>query len=173
LAVAPSVGPVVGAQLLITAGDNPDRLRSSTSFAALCGTAPIPVSSGRTDRHRLSRGGDRQANAALHHIVKVRMSYDPATKAYRDAHLAKGWTISAVFRALKRAVAREIFQALTGHCTVPDYTDLRPTRRAKNLTLTAAATHLGVWPARIGELELGRRPNDELADRYRTWLKAA
>ena len=167
------VGAVVGAQLLITAGDNPDRLRSSTSFAALCGTAPIPVSSGRTDRHRLSRGGDRQANAALHHIVKVRMSYDPATKAYRDAHLAKGWTISAVFRALKRAVAREIFQALTGHCTVPDYTDLRPTRRANNLTLTAAATHLGVWPARIGELELGRRPNDELADRYRTWLKAA
>ena len=57
------VGPVVGAQLLITAGDNPDRLRSSASFAALCGTAPIPVSSGRTDRHRLSTGGDRQANA--------------------------------------------------------------------------------------------------------------
>ena len=167
------VGPVVGAQLLITAGDNPDRLRSSTSFAALCGTAPIPVSSGRTDRHRLSRGGDRHANAALHHIVKVRMSYDPATKKYRDTHLAKGWTISAVFRALERAVAREIFQALTGHCTIPDYTDLRPARRSKNLTLTAAATHLGVWPARIGELELGRRPNDELADRYRTWLKAA
>lgn len=167
------VGPVIGAQLLITAGDNPDRLRSSTSFAALCGTAPIPVSSGRTDRHRLSRGGDRQANAALHHIVKVRMSYDPVTKAYRDAHLAKGWTISAVFRALKRAVAREIFQALTGHCAVPDYTDLRPARRAKNLTLTAAAAHLGVWPSRIGELELGRRPNDELAERYRTWLNAA
>lgn len=84
------VGPVIATQLLITAGDNPDRLRSSASFAALCGTAPIPVSSGRTDRHRLSRGGDRQANAALHHIVKARLSYDPATRAYRDAHLAKG-----------------------------------------------------------------------------------
>ena len=59
------VGPAIGAQLLLTAGENPDRLRSSASFAALCGTAPIPVSSGRTDRHRLSRGGDRQANAAL------------------------------------------------------------------------------------------------------------
>jgi transposase len=68
------IGPVIGAQLLITAGDNPDRLRSSASFAALCGTAPIPVSSGRTDRHRLCRGGDRQANAALHHIVKNRVS---------------------------------------------------------------------------------------------------
>ncbi|GAA4186655.1 IS110 family transposase [Gryllotalpicola kribbensis] len=167
------VGPVIGAQLLITAGDNPDRLRSSASFAALCGTAPIPVSSGRTDRHRLSRGGDRQANAALHHIVKVRMSYNPATRDYRDRHLEKGWTISAVFRALKRAIAREIFQALTGHCVVPDYSDLRPARRAKNLTLTAAAQHLGVWPSRIGELELGRRPNDDLAHRYREWLTAA
>lgn len=162
-----------GAQLLLTAGDNPDRLRTSASFATLCGTAPIPVSSGRTDRHRLSRGGDRQANAALHHMVKVRMSYDPTTIAYRDARLAKGWTSKEVFRALKRAVAREVFRALAGHTQAPDYSDLRPARRAKNLTLTAAAQHLGVWPARIGELELGRRPNPELAVRYRKWLNAA
>lgn len=81
------VGPVIGAQLLITAGDNPDRLLSSAAFAALCGTAPIPVSSGRTDRHRLSRGGDRQANTALHHIVKNRMTNDQRTTAYRDTHL--------------------------------------------------------------------------------------
>ena len=111
LAAIKGVGPVIGAQLLITAGDNPDRLRTSASFAALCGTAPIPVSSGRTDRHRLCRSGDQQANAALNHIVKVRMSFDPATQAYRDARLAKGWTTKAVFRALKRAVAREVFQA--------------------------------------------------------------
>jgi len=91
------VGPVTGAQLLITAGDNPDRLRSSASFAALCGTAPIPVSSGRTDRHRLSRGGDRAANAALYHVVNVRMSSDSRTRAYRDAHLAKGWTKKAIY----------------------------------------------------------------------------
>lgn len=87
--------------------------------------------------------------------------------------MAKGWTTKAVFRTLKRAVAREVFQALAGDCAAPDYSDLRPARRAKNLTLTAAATHLGVWPARIGELELGRRPNDELATRYRAWLNAA
>ncbi len=79
------------------------------------------------------------------------------------AHLAKGWGTKAIFWTLKRAVANEVFQTLNGHCVVPDYTDLRPARRAKNLTLTAAAAHLGVWPARIGELELGRRPNDELA----------
>lgn len=167
------VGPVIGAQLLITAGDNPDRLRSSAAFAALCGTAPIPVSSGRTDRHRLSRGGDRQANTALHHIVKNRMTNDQRTTAYRDTHLAKGWTNKGVYRALKRAVAREIHRALAGHCTVPDYTDLRPARRAKNITLTNAATALGVWPARVGELELGRRRDDDFADRYRQWLTAA
>jgi len=167
------VGPVVGAQLLITAGDNPDRLRSSASFAALCGTAPIPVSSGRTDRHRLSRGGDRHANAALHHIVKNRMTHDPATRAYRDTHLDKGWTKAAVYRALKRAVARQVFQALIGNCAVPDYSDLRPARQAKNITLTNAATALGVWPARVGELELGRRRDDHFADRYRQWLNAA
>jgi hypothetical protein len=163
------VRPVIGAQLLITACDNPDRLRSSASFAALRGTAPIPVSSGRTDRHRLSRGGNRQANAALQHIVTVRMSSDLATRAYRDRHLEKGWTISAVFRALKRRRTRDL-QALTGNCTIPDYSDLRPARRAKNLTLTAAAEHLAVWPPRIGEHELGRRPNDDLANRYREWL---
>ena len=167
------VGPVTGAQLLITAGDNPDRLRTSASFAALCGTSPIPVSSGRTDRHRLSRGGDRQANAALHHIVKNRMTHHSATRAYRQSHLAIGWTLPAVYRALKRTVAREIFQALIGNCAVPDYSDLRPTRQAKNITLTNAATALDVWPARVGELELGRRRDDNFAQRYRQWLSAA
>jgi transposase len=167
------VRPVIGAQLLITAGDNPDRLRSSASFAALCGTAPIPVSSGRTDRHRLSRGGDRQANAALHGIVKNRMTNDERTRAYRDEHLAKGWSKKAVYRWLKRAVAREVFAALTGHCEVPQYGDLRPTRRAKNITQTTVAPALGVWPARVGELELGRRRDDDFADRYRAWLNAA
>ena len=139
-----AVGPVIGAQLLITAGDNPDRLRSEASFAALCAAAPVPVSSGRTDRYRLSRGGDRAANSALHLIVNNRMSNDPRTRTYRDERLAKGWTKKAVYRALKRAVAREVFRALTSRCEVPDYSDLRPARHAKNLTLSAAATHLGV-----------------------------
>ncbi|GAA3831435.1 IS110 family RNA-guided transposase [Streptomyces chiangmaiensis] len=59
------VGPDTAAQLLITAGGNPERMRTEASFAALCGAAPVPASSGRTNRHRLSRSGDRQANAAL------------------------------------------------------------------------------------------------------------
>lgn len=167
------VGPVVAAQLLITAGDNPDRLRSSASFAALCGTAPIPVSSGRTDRHRLSRGGDRHANAALHHIVTSRMASDPATRAYRDTRLTRGWTKKAIWRALKRAIAREIYRALTGRCDIPDYTDLRPARQARNITLTQVAHHFAVWPRHISTIERGTRRDDTLANAYREWLKAA
>ncbi|MEU2801649.1 transposase, partial [Streptomyces sp. NPDC007117] len=72
------VGTETAGQLLVTAGDNPERLRTESAFAALCGAAPVPASSGRTDRHRLSRGGDRQANRALHMIAVVRMRYCPA-----------------------------------------------------------------------------------------------
>jgi transposase len=99
-------------------------------------------------------------------IVKNRLTNDERTRAYRDAHLAKGWTKKAVYRALKRAVAREVFAALVGRCAGPDYTDLRPARRAKNITLTAVATAVDVWPACVGELELGRRRDDDFADRY-------
>lgn len=70
------------AQLLITAGDNPARLRSEASFASLAGVCPIPASSGKTNRYRLNRAGDRQANSAIYHIVIVRMRYDPATRDY-------------------------------------------------------------------------------------------
>jgi transposase len=102
-----------------------------------------------------------------------RMTNDERTRSYRDAHLAKGWTKKAVYRALKRAVAREVVAALAGHCKVPQHRDLRPARRAKNITLTTVATALGVWPARVGELELGRRRDDAFADRYRAWLNVA
>lgn len=85
------------------------------------------------------------------------MTHDLATKTYRDSRIEKGWTAAATYRALKRAVAREIFQALIGSCAVPDYSDLRPARQAKNITLTNIADALGLWPARVSELELGRR----------------
>lgn len=167
------IGPTLAAILLITAGDNPDRLHSPASFAALCGTSPIPVSSGKTQRHRLSRGGDRQANWALHQAIKVRMSHDQRTRDYRDTHLDAGWTLAAVYRSLKRALTREVFKALTSHCAIPNYTDLRPSRQAKNLTLTNAAEACHTWPARISEIELGKRRDDNLAHRYREWLHAA
>jgi transposase len=84
------VGLDTAASLLVTAGDNPDRLRSEGSWAHLCGVTPIPASSGKTTRHRLNRGGDRHANAALYRIVLTRMSSDPRTRAYVVRRRAEG-----------------------------------------------------------------------------------
>lgn len=152
LRAAYGVGPDTAAQLLVTAGGNPERMRTEASFAALCGAAPVPASSGRTNRHRLSRGGDRAANAALYRIALVRMAGDSRTRAYVTRQTAAGRTKKEIIRLLKRAIAREIFRCLTTTVTVPDIADLRPLRQSKNITLTAAAHHFGVWPAVISTL---------------------
>jgi transposase len=107
------VGVEVAAQLLTTAGDNPDRLHSEAAFAHLCGVAPLPASSGRTDRHRLNRGGDRAANNALHTITLVRMRYDQRTRAYVTRRTAQGLSKKEIMRCLKRYIARDIHTALT------------------------------------------------------------
>lgn len=99
--------------MLVTAGDNPDRLASEASFAHLCAAAPVPASSGRTDRHRLNRGGDRQANRALHTIVLVRMRHDPRTRDYVARRTLEGLKTKDIFRCLKRFVAREVYHHLT------------------------------------------------------------
>ena len=106
------IGPETAAVLLVTVGDNPQRLRSESAFAALCGVSPIPASSGKTNRHRLNRGGDRQANAALHRTVVVRLRRHRGTKEYMRRRMAEGMTKSEVIRCLKRYVAREIFAIL-------------------------------------------------------------
>ncbi|MFD0511805.1 IS110 family transposase [Streptomyces aureus] len=173
LRAAYGVGPDTAAQLLVTAGGNPERMRTEASFAALCGTAPVPASSGRTNRHRLSRGGDRAANAALYRIALVRMSHDLRTREYVARQAAAGRTKKEIIRLLKRAIAREIFRCLTTTVAVPDIADLRPLRQSKNLTLTAAAQHFGVWPATISTLERGIRRDDDLTHAYRDWLQAA
>jgi len=106
------VGPDTAAALVITAGSNPERLKSEAAFAALCGVSPIPASSGKTNRHRLNRGGDRQANAALYRIVIVRLRYDVRTMIYFQRRTEEGKTKTEVIRCLKRYVAREIFGIL-------------------------------------------------------------
>ncbi|WP_285637452.1 transposase, partial [Actinoallomurus iriomotensis] len=106
------VGPDVAGQLLVTAGDNPDRLRSEAAFAMLCGVAPLPASSGRTHRHRLNRGGDRQANSALHRIVVCRLRWDPRTRVYMQRRTKEGMSKPEIMRCLKRYVAREIFKII-------------------------------------------------------------
>jgi transposase len=116
------VGPDVAGQLLVTAGDNPDRLRSEAALAHLCGAAPIPASSGRTDRHRLNRAGDRAANHALHTIVLCRMRYDPRTRAYVDRRTKQGLGKKDIMRCLKRYIVREVHTAL-----LADFTALNTT----------------------------------------------
>ena len=172
------VGPDTAAQLLITAGGNPERLNNEASFAALCGTAPVPASSGKITRHRLARGGDRAANSALHTIALVRMSSGhPPTKAFvarhRDPAHGKQRSNKEILRMLKRAIAREIFKHLTRPVAVPAIDDLRDTRRAKNITTTRAAAAFDVWPATISQIELGVRRNDAFVTRYREWLLTA
>jgi transposase len=106
------VGPDTAAALLVAAGDNPERLHSEAAWAHLCGVAPIRASSGKVTRHRLDRGGDRQANSALWRIVLVRMSNDPDTKAYVERRLKDGRSKREVIRILKRYVAREVYKVL-------------------------------------------------------------
>ncbi|WP_455709548.1 IS110 family RNA-guided transposase [Microbispora rosea] len=106
------VGHDVAGQLLVTAGENVDRLRSEAAFAMLCGVAPLPASSGRTDRHRLNRGGDRQANAALYRIVLCRMRWDARTRDYVERRTKDGMSKTEIIRCLKRYVAREIYRIL-------------------------------------------------------------
>ncbi len=107
------VGTDSAGQFLVAAGENPDRLRSEASFAMLCGACPIPASSGKTQRHRLNRGGNRQANSALHIVVLSRMRMDSRTKKYVARRLDEGRTKREIMRCLKRYVAREIYHVLT------------------------------------------------------------
>jgi Transposase IS116/IS110/IS902 family len=98
--------------LLIAAGDHPERLRSEAAWAHLCATAPIPASSGKTVRHRLNPGGDRQANHALWRIVITRMSSHPPTRAYVERRAREGLSKKEIIRCLKRYVAREVYRSL-------------------------------------------------------------
>lgn len=106
------VGTDVVSALLVAAGDNADRLKGESTFAHLCGVSPIDASSGKNERHRLNRGGDRQANSALWHIVLTRMVCDPRTQHYIERRMKEGRTKKEAVRCLKRYVAREVYAHL-------------------------------------------------------------
>ncbi|HET7271112.1 MAG TPA: transposase, partial [Rubrobacter sp.] len=106
------VGTNHAATLLVLAGDNPERPKSEASFASLCGVSPLEASSGKVVRHRLNRGGNRDANRALHMICVVRMGSDRRTKTYLSRRLAEGKSKWEIMRCLKRYIAREIYRIL-------------------------------------------------------------
>ncbi|CAM3272367.1 conserved protein of unknown function [Xenorhabdus nematophila AN6/1] len=107
-----AAGYECASQLLITVGDNPERLRSESSFAALCGVSPVPASSGKNQRHRLNRGGDRAANSALHIIAIGRLRTDAKTQEYVARRVGEGHSKLEAIRCLKRYISREIFTLL-------------------------------------------------------------
>jgi len=112
LLARPGVGPQTAATLLLTAGDNPERLRNEAALAALCGVSPLEASSGKVTRHRLNRGGDRQANNALWTIALVRMRCDARTQAYVTRRTQEGRSLKEIRRCLKRYIVRELYPLL-------------------------------------------------------------
>ena len=112
LVARPGIGTDTASALLVAAGDNPDRLRNEATFAHLCGASPIDASSGTQQRHRLNRGGDRQANSALWKIVLTRMVCDPRTRHYIERRMKDGRTKKEAIRCLKRYIAREVYNHL-------------------------------------------------------------
>ncbi|AXE37349.1 IS110 family transposase [Acidipropionibacterium virtanenii] len=167
---ARGVGPVTAAQLLITAGDNPERITTEAGFAALCGTNPVPASSGRTTRHRLNKSGDRQANWALQMIVENRLSNDHRTIGYQTRRIREGKTKTEINRCLKRAVAREMHHLIVHPRPPVDVTDLGPRRKALNITQLQAADHMRVSNATLSRLERGKTFAPDLYHQYTHWL---
>ncbi len=111
------IGTIVAADLIVTAGTNPDRLHSEAAFAALCGVSAVDASSGKHQRHRLNRGGDRQANSALHRAIIVQLRYHQPARDYLARRLADGKTKREAIRCLKRHLARRVYRILTTNTT--------------------------------------------------------
>lgn len=168
---AKGIGADVASVLLIAAGDNPDRLRSDASFAALCGASPVEASSGKIVRHRLNQGGNRQANHALWRIAMVRLSHDAETRAYAERRHADGKSRREIIRCLKRFIARDVYTLLTNPQQPSiDTHALRRQREQAGLSLQAVADALGTWPTTLSRIERGIAPHHALIPTYRNWL---
>jgi transposase len=169
-------GTISAAQLALAAGDNPGRLENEAAFASLCGASPIECSSGKVVRHRLNRGGNRQANRALHTIARQRMKRDARTRRYVAKRTEQGKSRKEIERCIVRYIAREAFHAIT-HPLDTDWLgfaefgkSLKKRRLAAGGTQQQAASALGVASARISEAERGERFEEGLLLRYRDWI---
>lgn len=154
---AEGVSAITAARLVVAAGSNPGRMKSEAAFSMLCGTSPIPASSGKTSgRHRLNRGGDRQANRAIHEIVRARMAFDGRTQDYIARKVSEGMTKKEAIRCLCRFVAREAFKLMTGpQEPLPDGRALASRRKGLGLTQAAVGDALGMAPGTVSRLERG------------------
>ena len=171
-------GAVIAATLAIVAGDNPERIRSEAAFAKLCGVCPIPASSGRTNRHRLNEGGNRQGNMALHRIAIVRLRCHKPTRDYMAKKTREGKGKLEIIRCVKRFIAREAYRALisirngeVGRGTPAERgAKLRELRVSRNITQQQIGEALCVPSSRISEIERGARDLPELEQRAIQWI---
>lgn len=170
LRAAKGVGVDVASILLVAAGSNCHRLRNESAFAAMCGVSPIQASSGQTNRHRLNRSGNRQANNALWRIATNRMLSDEETRAYLAKRTAEGKTKRDVTRCLKRHIAREVFWLLQHPAYEEVGPDLRSARKSAHISLQTVSDDLGVWPTKISRIERGLDHDDEFVAIYQAWL---
>ena len=165
------VGVHVAAQLLVTVGDNPDRITTEAAFAHLCGVAPIPASSGKTNRHRLNRGGDRSANHALWRIAMTRRTCDARTATYVARRTAEGKSEREITRCLKRYIAREVHRAITRPSPLaPRGAELRRLRNGAGLPLRVVAELFETNPQRLSRVERGLTRDPDLQTRIHAWL---
>lgn len=167
---AKGIGVISAARLLLTCGDNPERIKTEGALAMMCGAAPIPASSGKTTRHRLNRGGDRQANHALHDIAIVRLHTDPRTRQYAKRKEAEGKTKKDILRCLKRAIAREVYHLITNPPAAIDAAALKVLRHENGMTLQDVADDLGCSIQKISYHERGRTQDREFLTTYRDYL---
>ena len=120
----------------------------------------------------MSHGGDRAANAAIHHVVISPLAFDRRTKAYAQRRTAEGKSKKEIIRCLKRYVSREIFNQVKNPKLAPAISDLRPLRQQLGITLKIATGQLSLWPSALSRIERGLSGNDDLAEEYRAWLSA-
>lgn len=171
-------GTITAATIAIVAGDNPERIRDEAAFAKLCGACPIPASSGKTNRHRLNRGGNRQGNMALHRIAIVRLRYHQPTRDYVAKKTREGKSKLEIIRCLKRYIAREAYKALiairnggAGRQTPQERGALlRRLRTSHGITQQQIGEALAVPSSRISEIERGTHNLPELEQRVTQWI---
>jgi transposase len=170
LRAAKGVGVDVASILLVAAGSNCQRLRNESAFVAMCGVSPIQASSGQTNRHRLNRSGNRQANNALWRIAMVRMTSDEETKTYLARRTAQGKTKRDVTRCLKRHIVREVFFLLQHPAYEEVGPQLRSIRTAAHISLQIVSDNLQVTLTKVSRIERGLQHDPEFVERYEAWL---
>lgn len=172
------MGTMSAAQLAVIGGDNPERIRSEAAFAKLCGACPLPASSGKTNRHRLNRSGNRQGNRALYSVALVRMSHHQPTKDYVVRKTKEGKGKLEIMRCLKRYIAREAYRALIAirngeagrEPAVERGARLREVRVSLGKTQQQVGDALGVPSSRVSEIERGVRDLPELERQIIEWM---